>query len=648
MTGHLAWRILAGAYRDSVVLMQLQRALAALPGVEEAAAVMATPANRELLADQGMLPADATAARPDDLLVAIRGANAAAAAAALARLEELLARRPSSRAGLGPPGGGVARLQSAASAPGQSAAAGYRARSLAAALKLLPAARWVLVSVPGRWAAGVARDALAAGRHVFLYSDNVSVAEEVALKEEASRRGLLVLGPDCGSALVAGTGLGFANRVRRGGVGLVAASGTGLQAIACGVHERGEGISHALGTGGRDLGAEVGGRTALQALDLLARDPGTQVIVLASKPPAPAVAARLLAAARAAGKPVVVWFLGSAPPAREPGGLAFATSSEAAAELAVRLARDAGKAGAGAALDREQDSRTPRGAVATAGIESLAADAGAAGRAVGGEGGEASLLRGLFSGGTLAAEAALALAPFLAPLASNLHLAGIIRVRSPDEVPPDAHLILDLGADELTVGRPHPMLDPALVAARLGPVASDPATRLLLIDVVLGDGAHPDPAGELAPALAAALGSARREGRRLDAVVVLLGTDEDPQDRRRQAERLAAAGANVVPSVAAAVRLAVPLLAGSRGMAAPPEPVASPAPGPEEGMPPTGPAAPIGLEALAPVAAVNVGLEIFYESLLAQGAPAIQVDWRPPAGGDERLARILERGGGDR
>jgi FdrA protein len=242
-------RVLPGLYADSLVLLQLQRSLEALPGIDRAAAVMASAANRELLAEQGLLPATADAARPEDLLVAVRAADSAVAAAALDRVETLLAeRRPT-----GEPGAHVPR-------------------SLATGLAASPAARWVLVSVPGRWAAGVAREALAAGRNVFLYSDNVPLADELALKAEAARRGLLVMGPDCGTALVAGTGLGFANRVRRGAIGLVAASGTGLQAVACGIDARGGGISHALGTGGRDLSAEVAGASARAALDLLARD----------------------------------------------------------------------------------------------------------------------------------------------------------------------------------------------------------------------------------------------------------------------------------------------------------------------------------------------------------------------------------------
>ncbi len=301
-----------GAYCDSIVLLKLQKSLAALAGVLDASAVMATDTNLALLAANGLAPEELDDPAPDDLLVVVRAESEAAAQDALAQVDGLLAARS-----------------------GGDAEEDYRPKSLASALRTLPEARWALVSVPGRFAARVAREALERDRHVFLFSDNVSLAEEVALKRQAADHGLLLLGPDCGTAIVAGVGLGFANRVRRGGVGLVAASGTGLQAVASRLHALGAGVSHALGTGGRDLSEEVGGIAARQSLDLLARDPETRVIVLVAKPPSPSVIPLLLAAARATGKPVVVCLLGYSPPARRLGNLFFSLNLTEAAELAA-------------------------------------------------------------------------------------------------------------------------------------------------------------------------------------------------------------------------------------------------------------------------------------------------------------------------
>jgi FdrA protein len=548
--------IRAGAYYDSVVLMQLQRALATLPGVLDAGVVMATPANRDLLAASGLLPGREVAAGPNDLMIAVTAESEAAAGEALARIDSL--------------------LQVRRGETGQD----FRPRSLASALKQLPEARWVLVSVPGRHAAAVADEALELGRNVFLYSDNVPLSEEVDLKRKARERGLLVMGPDCGTAVVGGTGLGFSNRVRPGSIGLIGASGTGLQAVLAHLHSRGHGISQAIGTGGRDLAAEVGGITAAQAIDLLARDPDTQVIVLISKPPAPEVARRLIALARAADKPVVVYFLGAAVPGSRLGDVRFATSLEGAAEEAIRL------------LDKKEKSTLDRPAGFAAGQR---------------------WIRGLFSGGTLALETQQGLAPLLGPADRQ------------------GHAILDLGADEYTVGRLHPMIDFDLRLRRLRQEAVDPQVALLLLDVVLGDGAHADPAGELAPAIERVRAEAQAAGRTLDVAVLVVGTDLDPQDLGQQIATLEKAGARVCRSVSELVVHAAERMDEVQGE------------NPWSEFPV------VPLEAVCgPVAAVNVGLESFYDSLASQGARAVQVEWKPPAGGNERLAGILARMKGSR
>ena len=557
-------QIRPGAYYDSVVLMQLQRSLAATPGVEDAGVVMGTAANKDVLAQSGLLSAEAQAAGADDLVIVVRAADGAAAGAALAQVDALLTRR--------------------------SAAAdlAYRPKSLAAAAQMLPEAAWVLVSTPGRYAAGVAEEALRLGKHVFLYSDNVSVEDEVRLKQQAAGQGLLVMGPDCGTAIVAGVGLGFANQVRRGPVGLVGASGTGLQFITARIHQLGSGVSHALGTGGRDLSAAVGAITARQGLALLAQDAATRVIVIVSKPPAAAVAEELVAAARAAGKPVVIDFIGYRAAEGQIDNVYFAATMDAAAALAVELA----------------------------GFDEPVADIAQAPFAPG-----QRYLRGVFSGGTLAYEAQLILADYLpavyanAPLDKRFQLARATQSQE--------HTIVDLGEDEFTVGRLHPMMDNGLRVKRIQQEAEDPATAVLLLDVVLGYGSHPDPASDLAPAIDAARASAAGQGRHLAVVAVVVGTDADPQNMAGQIEQLTAAGVEVFTSNEAAVRRAGQL---ARAL------------NPVGGLPP------VQANALAaPLAAINVGLESFAASLEAQGAAVVQVEWRPPAGGNEKLAGILAR-----
>ena len=557
---HLAHEIRRGAYADSIILMQLQSSLSGLDGVEDAGVVMATEANLELLAASRLLPEGLGALAPDDLLIVVRSASKSAAAAALEHIDRLMTRDSGSA---------------------DSGAESFRPKSLRTALEGSPRARWVLVSVPGRYGAEVARGALRANRHVFLYSDNVTVDQEVELKREAGSRGLLVMGPDCGTATIGGIGLGFANRVRPGAIGIVAASGTGLQAVASRIDELGGGISQAIGTGGRDLSQAVAGATTLQALDLLARDPSTRVIVLISKPPAPEVAARVLAAARATGKPVVVSLSGSMPPLERLENLRFAPSLERAADLAVEL------------LAAPKAPKAPKAPNA------------------------AGFVRGLFSGGTLALEVTQALRFLLSPLVSNLGVAGVAEASIDVSV---GHTILDLGADEFTVGRPHPMIDADLRKRRIAHEASDPETSMILLDLVLGDGAHPDPAAELAPAIRAAVqGSDSRPG--VEVGVVVIGTDKDPQVLDSQVEQLEAAGAAVFRTTGAMVEFVAERFAASAGLAG----------------------APVSLEDFQEISCINVGLEHFYDSLTAQEAGVVQVEWRPPAGGNEKLQAILAK-----
>src|SRR4030095_10708603 len=136
--------------------------------------------------------------------------------------------------------------------------------SIALGLERAEDADIALISVPGDYAAAEALKALAQGLNVMLFFDNVAIADERAIKLYARARTLLVMGPDCGTAIVNGVPLGFANVVRRGDIGLVAASGTGLQEVTCRIHNLGGGISQAIGTGGRDLKDAGGGMPVLQ------------------------------------------------------------------------------------------------------------------------------------------------------------------------------------------------------------------------------------------------------------------------------------------------------------------------------------------------------------------------------------------------
>jgi succinyl-CoA synthetase alpha subunit len=351
--------------------------------------------------------------------------------------------------------------------------------------------------------------------HVFLFSDNVPIAQEAALKQEATRRGLLVMGPDCGTAIISGVPLGFANAVKHGNIGLVAASGTGLQEVSTQIHRKGGGVSHAIGTGGRDVYEEVGGATMLQGIRLLSADPETRVIAIVSKPPAPTVAERVIAALRASGKPSVVLFLGSNPAiAKSTKGptLQVAQTMVDCAAMAVQLAKVKRLAPTHYPLPRKPAFAKSQ-----------------------------KYLRALYAGGTFTAEAQILWAKAGLTVWSNVPLETALTLPNPRQSSRE-HTALDLGDDAFTVGRPHPMIDQAARIERLLLEAADPTVRVILLDVVIGWGAHSNPAAELAPAIVRAKALANKRGRQLAIVGFVCGTEADPQVLSKQEALLRSAG----------------------------------------------------------------------------------------------------------
>jgi FdrA protein len=451
----LANRVERGRYLDSVALMRVSRKLEALAGVEAAALMIGTPSNKALLRAARLLSPEGEQATANDLVIAVRGPQANDA---LGRALQLLSERPDDL--------GIALPH---------------ARSLAGALEALPRANLALISIPGEFAAYEARRALERGLHVLLFSDNVSLEDEAALKRLARQKGLLLMGPDCGTAIIAGTPIAFANALPRGDVGIVSASGTGLQEVASLIARMGGGISQGIGVGGRDLDARIGALGTLAAIEALEADPGTARIVLISKPPAPEVARRVLERIRKCAKPSVVCFLGL----DEPG---VAPTLTAAAEQA-----------AGKRLKRESFSSPKR-----------------QGR-----------VRGLYCGGTLCAEAEV-----------------IFRQKALE-----GHEFVDLGADEYTRGRPHPMIEPELRNDPIARALADPAVGLILVDVVLGYGAHENPAAVLVKAI---------KGEKT-VIASVTGTEQDPQVWSRQVALLREAGVLVAASNAHAAELAASL-----------------------------------------------------------------------------------------
>ena len=498
---YLQTRVRQQFYLDSVALMRMSRTLTGIAGVQDAAMMMGTPANLEILSNAALLelPDDAhsdTSIGPGDLILTVRADSQTIALSALDEAEQLLAQ---------PQQAGKSRT--------------WQPRSIRSAVDEHRDANLALISVPGAFAVSEARKAIRRGLHAMIFSDNVSIDDEVQLKREARDLGVLVMGPDCGTCVINGVPLAFANQLPRGDIGIVGASGTGIQEVSCLLAGMGKGISHAIGVGGRDMGHDVGGISTLMALDALDKDSATRHIIVICKPPAPEVAAAVSGRISESAKTFTVCFIGGQAielPANAQWARTLSSAAELAADVGVGVGDSDGKAEVATGSDV---TASPQG----------------------------SLIRGLFCGGTLCAEAQVLCLDAGLSISSN---AAIPAVSS--DVAPGGHTLIDLGADEYTQGKPHPMIDPAVRDQMLSEALNEKSCAVVLVDVVLGYGAHTDPAGQLVRSLPddfAAKGTAL--------IASVTGTENDPQVLSRQIATLKNAGIEVAPSNAAAASLAI-------------------------------------------------------------------------------------------
>ncbi|ACQ78842.1 FdrA family protein [Beutenbergia cavernae DSM 12333] len=548
-------------YQDSVSLMMLSTQLSGLDAVERVSIMMGTPANKEIFRDTGFGSDELEGAGPSDLVIALEADGAGAADLISGRVAEF--------------------LKSQASAA--SATTYPRVRSLDRALTALPDANLALVSIPGEQAAPEIDRLLDKDLHVFVFSDNLAVDDEVRLKHKARERGLLMMGPDCGTGSLGGLPLAFTNIVTPGSIGIVGASGTGTQEVMVQIDRAGGGVSQAIGLGGRDLSEKVGAVTCLQALRALDADPGTSVITLVSKPPAPSVRETVLDVCQELATPVVAILLGEQPAVEVDGNVHFAATLDEAARLAVSLA--------GTVTDEEAPA-----------VELAPGQ---------------RTITGLFCGGTLTSEAAILLSRGLGVPTDAEHADGYMLHH-------DGHTVIDLGDDAYTQGRPHPMIDPSLRAQMIRDAFDDRQLAVLLLDVVTGFGSHEDPAGAIVGAIEAGREAARADGREVVVVASVCGTEKDPQPLSEQTRTLQEAGVVVLGSNAAATRYALGVVSRTGERRTPaeiPEPTRR-------------------LVSEAP-RVVNVGLASFADTLQERGGQVVQYTWSPLAGGNARLQRIL-------
>ena len=513
---HIAVQIEKNTFRDSVYLMRLSSLIRSINGIEGAEVIMGTDHNKNFLKQDDLLtPGIIEGAGANDMIIVVKAKDKKAAKEAI---EEALNE-------LNKEVGATINSEDGT------------AFTIDAAIKKLPGANLALISIPGQYVEREALKLLEAGLNIFIFSDNVSIETEIMLKKIGIEKNLLVMGPDCGTAIINGIPIAFANEINRGHVGIVAAAGTGLQEVSCLIHNMGEGISQGIGTGGRDVKETVGGITMLAALATLIDDHQTKVIVVVSKPPSLIVAEKVIGLASKSNKPVVLNFIGANPSSCEAENCIFAETLKDAAEKAVLLLKNGRVDGVGTSVVRVNELVE---------IHKKSLQKGQ------------KYLRGLFSGGTLAYEAMLILHKYLDGIYSNISLDPNYKLDN--SFSSKAHTIIDLGEDEFTQGRPHPMIEPSLRNRFIIEESKDPETAVIMLDIVLGYGSHPDPAGQALKAIREASKEANLAGRNIVFVAYVCGTDKDPQNRTRQIQALESEGVLTFPSNADAATFVGELL----------------------------------------------------------------------------------------
>lgn len=574
------------AYQDSVSLMLLTKSLSVMEGINQISVMMGTPANKDIYKNSGLYTEELDMASPNDICIVMDTENKDKVGEVLAFISDFL------------------KNQSAGSRGSKIPVA----RTWDKALEKLPDADLAVISVAGEYAGEEVDRALDRGMNVFLFSDNVTIEDEKWLKLKARDKGLIVMGPDCGTGILSGVPIAFANVVEKGNIGIVGASGTGIQEVTSIISRLGGGITHAIGIGGRDLSHEIGGISAIMSLEGLAADPDTDVVVFISKPPAPEVRTSVVETFKTLGKPVVAIFIGEKPK-EDHDNIHYAWTLEDTAQKALEVSR---------ACMRSEKNLLKK-------IPEIALIRGNSSQ---------RRIQGLYCGGTLAAETAMMIREHYGITDRGHHNDGMM-------LDHNGHQIIDLGDDVYTRGRPHPMIDPSIRVRMVEEAAERGDTAIVLLDNVIGYGGHEDMAGVFAPVIREARARAKEKGREVIFIASVTGTEGDPQVYSEQVSKLEEAGAIVMESNAGATRLAMDLityLEADGGTV----PVFEKDGGEKSAYGASGSSGIAALLSGKP-RVVNIGLKHFAETIRQHGGKVLQYNWSPVAGGNKRWAAILAR-----
>lgn len=567
-------------YQDSVVLMLLTNKISTIEGVNKVSIMMGTPANKDIFANSGLGTSELDKATANDIVIVLDAESETVVENVLVEMEEFLTSQSKSK----------------------ESNTEKSIKSWEAALKELPDANMALISVPGVYAASVANRALDENLNVFIFSDNVSKDDELKLKEKAQEKGLLCMGPDCGTGVINSVPIAFTNNIKPGKIGIVGASGTGIQEVTTIIDRLGEGVTNAIGTGGRDLSEQIGGITMLSAIANLAKDPNTEVITIISKPPAESIRNKIMNYLRTIDKPIVTIFLGEKPLFHEKN-LYHAYTLEEAARISVSLLRkeEVGQFKGETSIVVDENSK------------------------------ENGTIKAYYSGGTLAGEAAMLIKDAFHEGIKMENKAGYMLHK-------DGFEVIDLGDDEYTQGKPHPMIDPTTRGLYMEKAMEDKSTSVILFDLVLGYGSHEDMASALAPSIERLKNKAKADGREIHFITTICGTYSDPQGYDSQKKIMEDIGVIVCDTNNLAVQKSLALI--GKGIDYPIKEVIEREPITEKVVVNTSDKIQDLINTKPRI--INIGLSSFSDTLRKFPCEVVQFDWKPVAGGDAELIKVLD------
>lgn len=568
-----------GSYQDSVVLMLLTNEISTIEGVKKVSIMMATPANKDIFKQSGLDTEELMAATANDMVVVADVDDDSLLDTIMENVEEFLKKQSTSN---------------------NASKGAESVKSWDKALDKLPDANLAVISIPGAYAALEADRALDQGLNVFMFSDNVTIEDEKALKEKAHAKGLSVMGPDCGTGIIQGVPIAFTNSVSKGSIGIIGASGTGIQELTTIIDRLGEGVNNAIGTGGRDLSTTVGGITMMDMIDAMEKDETVKVLIVISKPPAQAVREKISARLSSFSKPVITLFLGEKPEYHEENFYHTYTLDEAA-RLAVSLVR--GKEVPEATVDVDES-------------EFYKAE-------------DNKTIKAYYSGGTLANEAAMLIKDAMNVTDPPEDIEGYM-------LQLDGNIVVDLGDDAYTQGKPHPMIDPAKRIECMQEAVDDESTGVILLDIMLGYGSHADMAGALLPTIKELQAKAAAANRKVFFVATVCGTRRDYQGYDEAVNKLKDAGVIVCENNKLACQTAIRAI--GRDFAEPEKPIR---PKQVVEVEKNEPSDKLMQMLSEKPKIINVGLKSFAEVCEEFGCEVVQYDWMPPAGGDIKLIKTL-------